>query len=157
MNKKIMAIDYGSKFIGVAVTDSLLMTAQGRPTIIRKNLKTDLNLIIDIILEDQIGLVIIGNPLSENGKKNPTSIKCEAFALKLKKKLLYSNRADLINPKPDIIMWSERFSTQDANLLLEECEIKTKDRKKYLDKLAAIMILESYLSRKKTGCEYGKL
>lgn len=142
--QRVMALDYGEKYIGIAINDVLLFTAQGRPTLLRTNLRDDLAHILGLAKEEQVNTIVIGLPLSEDGTENPTSLRVRAFAKQLEKKIKYSTKgyeADIA-----IEFWDERFTTQDADLLLSEGEIPKKNRKKYLDRLAAVLLLEDYLA-----------
>lgn len=139
-----MALDYGEKYIGIAINDVLLFTAQGRPTLVRTNLRDDLAHILELATAEQVGTIIIGLPLSEDGADNPISLRVRAFAKQLEKKIKYSTKG--YESDVAIEFWDERFTTQDADLLLSEGEIPKKNRKKYLDRLAAVLLLEDYLS-----------
>lgn len=142
--QRVMALDYGEKYIGIAINDVLLFTAQGRPTLLRTNLRDDLAHILGLAKKEQVNTIVIGLPLSEDGTENPTSLRVRAFAKQLEKKIKYSTKgyeADIA-----IEFWDERFTTQDADLLLSEGEIPKKNRKKYLDRLAAVLLLEDYLA-----------
>lgn len=148
--KRIMALDIGSKFIGVAVSDPLFMTAQARKTIVRSSTKADVAQIVGMIKVDNVTELVVGHPISQDGSENPTSQMVLAFVKQLEKKISYTDR---IEKRPVIRMHSERFTTQDADLILEEQGVKKRDRKKYLDELAAIMILENYISSKELDTE----
>lgn len=141
---RIMALDLGTKTIGVAMTDPLQIIPQAHETYWRRNQKEDLGYVVDLIERFQVGTVLIGLPLSDEGEETPMSEKARSFAAQLAKKLRFTTRTAL---RPEIILWDERYSTQDARELLWEQEISKRDHKKYIDQIAASLILEDYLRR----------
>lgn len=140
---KIMGLDVGDATIGVAISDGLLYTAQGKLTIRRTTLKEDIDKLINFIVEDNINKVVVGLPKNMNGSIGPQGEKTEAFANKLAKKIRYSDR--ITDNDIEIIMWDERLTSKAAEKSMIEADLSRKKRKKIIDKIAAIYILQGYL------------
>lgn len=134
--ERIMGLDVGDKTIGIAISDPLLITAQSLKTIKRENIKKDIESIVDIINKYNIKKIVIGIPKNMNNTIGPQSKKVLNFADKLRK------RVNL-----DIVMEDERLTTIQAEKILIEGDVKRKNRKKIIDKVAATYILQSYLDR----------
>ena len=137
---RILAIDLGEKRIGLAISDALGITAQGLPTIQIKNEQEICPKIIEIIKERNVGRVVIGLPKNMNGTLGPQAKKAEKCAQKLRQ---------LSNLPVDFE--DERLSTARAEQVLLEADTSRAKRKKVVDKLAAVIILQSYLARKGIG------
>jgi putative Holliday junction resolvase len=129
-----MALDVGDKTIGVAISDALLMTAQARPTLRRKDLKTDLEALRRIVEENEVSEIVIGQPLHMDGRQSAQSEKVARFAEKLHEIL------DL-----PIVFWDERLTSFAAEQHLEEMGLNWRERRKHVDKVAAMIILQNYL------------
>lgn len=140
---KLMALDYGDKYIGIAVNEPLFMTVHGRDTLVRRSMAEDLSYLLRLASKEEIDLLVIGLPLNECGEETETSAKVRSFARQLNKKMRYSSS----DYRPfETVFWDERFTTLDADLILEEDEIPRSERKKYVDKLAAVLLLENYIA-----------
>lgn len=138
-----MALDYGEKFIGIAVNEPVFMTVHGRETLHRIKTSNDVEHILTLIQNEDVDLLIVGLPLNEKGEETATSEKVRVFVRNLEKKMKYSTKNyKLVR----IELWNERYTTQDATLILEERGIPKSERKKYLDQLSAILLLENYIS-----------
>jgi putative Holliday junction resolvase len=129
-----MALDVGDKRIGVAISDSLLLTAQSRPTLRRKDLKVDLEILRQLAEENEVHEVVVGQPLHMDGKESPQSQKVARFAEELHKVL------DL-----PIVFWDERLTSFAAEQHLEEMGLNWRQRREQVDKIAAMIILQNYL------------
>ena len=129
-----MGLDVGDRNIGVSVSDALLMTAQGRPTLRRTNWETDMQYLRRIAVENEVGKVIVGKPLHMDGRESPQSRKVSRFATKLSKILGLP-----------VILWDERLTSFAAEQHLEEVGLSWRDRRKHVDKVAAMFILQDYL------------
>ena len=134
----ILAIDYGLKRIGLAISDENRLFAFPYSTIENKNNETVINRIKEIILEKEIDLILIG--ISYYKKEVHGKISMEDIVTNFTNKLKKS-----INIKVDII--DERFSTFAANENLKEAGISAKEAKKYIDQEAARLLLEEYISK----------
>ena len=134
---RIMGLDYGSKTVGVAISDPLGITAQGIETITRKDenkLRKTCARIEALIEEYQVEKIVIGLPKHMNNDIGIRAEKSMEFAEMLKR------RTGL-----EVQMWDERLTTMEAERTLIESNIRREDRKKYIDKIAAVFILQGYL------------
>lgn len=148
-----MGLDVGDATIGVAVSDLLYMTAQGRETIRRKSFKEDVDKLVDIIVEKEVIRIIVGLPKNMNGTIGPQGEKTLAFSQKLEKKLRYSDR--IKNKDIEIILWDERLTTVAAERLLIDADVSRKKRKLVIDTVAAGYILQGYLDSLSQNRENG--
>jgi len=137
---RTMGLDMGSHTIGVAVSDELGITAQGLKTLKRKSMEEDLKEIEMIVRQFEIGEIVVGLPKNMDG----TIGKQAEIVLNWVKILM-----DRVNIP--VVSWDERLSTVGASKVLLEADLSRKKRKKVIDKLAAVLILQGYLdqSRKK--------
>ena len=134
---RIMGLDYGSKTVGVAVSDLLGMTAQPVETITRKDenkLRKTCARIEELIKEYEVGKIVLGLPKHMNDDIGDRAEKSIAFGEMLKR------RTGL-----EVIMWDERLTTVEAEQTLIECNVRREDRKKYIDQIAAVFILQGYM------------
>ena len=131
---RIMALDVGERNIGVAVSDALLETAQGRPTLRRTSWDSDVRHLRRIVEEDEVETIVVGNPLHMRGGQSPYGRKVAQFATKLSKTLSLP-----------VILWDERLTSFEAEQQLAEAGLNWRERKKHVDKVAAMLILQAYL------------
>ncbi len=137
--QRILALDVGDKTIGVAVSDPLFISAQGVTTIERIGIKKDCDKVIEFVREYDAGTIVCGLPLMLDGTDSPQTEKVRAFAEKLSNKLRSSGF------KTKVEFYDERFTTKIAEAVLMETGMKRRERKQYVDKQAAVVILQSYL------------
>jgi len=133
---RIMALDVGSRTIGIACSDALLMTAQGIETIRRTSLENDFNRLRELISEYEVHELVVGMPKNMNGTKGDRAEKTEEFVEKMKAVI------DL-----PVTFWDERLSTVMAERQLIAADVSRKKRKGVIDKMAAVVILQGYLDR----------
>ena len=133
-----MGLDYGTKRIGVAMSDELLLTAQGFDTIQRKELQSDLAIIKKAVDSNGVNEVIVGLPLNMNGTYSEKTKEAVLFMDELKKVIN-------IPVKP----WDERLTSMQADRAMLEGDMSRSKRKKLSDRLAAQIILQSYLDSRK--------
>ncbi len=134
---RIMGLDYGSKTIGVAICDPLGITAQGIETIERKTenkLRQSLARIDELVKEYQVEKIVLGFPKNMNNTIGERAEKTLEF------KEMLERRTGL-----EVIMWDERLTTVEAERTLIESNVRRENRKQYIDKIAAVFILEGYL------------
>ena len=134
---RILGLDYGSKTVGVAISDPLGITAQGVGTIWRKqenHLRQTLARIEELISEYQVERIVLGYPKNMNNTIGERAQKSLEF------KEMLERRTGL-----EVIMWDERLTTVEANRTLMEASVRRENRKQYLDQLAAVFILQGYL------------
>ena len=142
---RIMGLDYGSKTVGVAISDALGITAQGIETFERKeeiNLRQTLARIEELVKEYEVEKIVLGFPKNMNNTIGERAEK----SLELKEKL--ERRTGL-----PVIMWDERLTTVEAERTLIESKVRRENRKKYVDKIAAVFILQGYLDSLSMGQE----
>lgn len=143
---RIMGLDYGAKTVGVAISDELLLTAQPVETIKRERetkLRKTLARIEELMEEYQVEKVVIGLPKKLNNEEGDRCERTREFAQMIER------RSGL-----EVIFWDERLTTVSANAVLAEGGVAKENRKAYIDKVAASIILEGYLqsiAEKKEG------
>ncbi|MCI5650552.1 MAG: Holliday junction resolvase RuvX [Fusicatenibacter sp.] len=134
---RIMGLDYGSKTVGVAVSDPLGFTAQGVEIIRRKSenkLRQTLARIEELIREYGVEMLVLGLPKHMNNDMGERAAKSMEFQEMLKK------RTGL-----PVVMWDERLTTVEADRTMMDAGIRREHRKEYVDMLAAVFILQGYL------------
>lgn len=136
---RILCLDIGSKRIGVAATDPMGWTAQGICTIVRQGKNRDFEAIVRHVKDLDAQLVLIGLPLDEEGKDGPAAKKVRKFADELG---FYIKKSSV---EVSIQFWDERYSTSIAEERLIAADVSRAKRKKVIDKMAAVAILEDYL------------
>lgn len=132
---RILGLDVGSKTIGVACSDALLITAQGVETIRRKSEAEDFKRLQELIKEKDVHRIVVGKPRHMNGDYSENMKEIEAFIGRFQKTV----------PDMDIVYWDERLTTVMAESVLKQGNVRREKRKKYIDKMAAILILQNYL------------
>lgn len=138
-----MGLDYGSKTVGVAISDGLLLTAQGTETIVRtqeNKLRKTLARIRTLCEEYEVGEIVLGFPKNMNNTVGDRAEKSLEFAEMLRK------RTGL-----PVVMWDERLTTVEAERTLMESGVRREHRKEYVDRIAAVFILQGYLDRRRAG------
>ena len=138
LDGRIMGLDIGDKTIGVAVSDLMGLTAQGVTTIKRVGKKKDIEAIKKIIAEKQVNKIVSGLPKNMNGTVGPQGEKVQKFCELLKEET-----------NLPIEFWDERLSTVAAERSLIEGNVRRENRKKVIDMLAAVIILQGYLDLKR--------
>jgi len=134
---RLLGLDMGSKRIGVAVSDELGLFAQALTTIERESSAEDLDKIKTLVEERGIEKVVVGLPRRTDGRVGEEAERVLKFVERLQKKL-----------KVPVTTWDEWFSTQAATKTLLEADLPRAKRKKIVDKLAAVIILQGYLESK---------
>ena len=134
---RIMGLDFGSRTVGVAVSDPLFLTAQGVEIIRRKSpnkLRQTLARIEELITEYEVDRIVLGYPKNMNNTEGERCEKTQEFRQMLER------RTGL-----PVILWDERLTTVLADQAMMEGGIRRENRKEYVDKLAAVFILQNYL------------
>lgn len=137
---RIMGLDFGSKTVGVAVSDSLLMTAQGVEIIRRKEenkLRQTLARIEELIVEYEVGEIVLGLPKNMNATEG----------IRVELTLEFNDKLERRTGLP-VHMWDERLTTVAADKTMMEAGIRRENRKEYVDMIAASLILQGYLDRR---------
>ena len=131
---RILALDLGKKRIGLAVSDPLRITAQGLPNLNRTNKRTDLAALDVLVKEREVGLVLMGNPINMGGKEGRQSGWVREFAAALE---AYTH--------VPVQFWDERLTSVEAGRVLRESGISIEKRAAAVDRLSAVILLQSYL------------
>lgn len=135
---RVLGLDYGSKTVGVAISDPLLVTAQGVEIIRRESenkLRRTCARIEEIIRQyGDVGSIVLGYPKNMDNSIGDRARKTEEF------KMILERRCNL-----PVILWDERLTTVAADRTMSETGVKKDDRKKYVDEIAAMLILQGYL------------
>ena len=135
--KRIMGLDFGAKTVGVAVSDPLGITAQGVEVIVRERedkLRRTLARLEELIAQYQVERIVVGCPRHMNGDFGERAEKSLEF------RDMLTRRTGL-----EVVMWDERLTTVAAEQTLIESGVRRENRKKYIDKIAAVFILQGYL------------
>lgn len=130
-----MSLDVGTRTIGIAVSDLLGMIAGGVETIKRTTLERDFERIGQLIKEHDVDTLVVGYPKNMNGTIGERAQSCEAMAEELRQ------RFEGIK----VVLWDERLSTVAAEKVLVDADLRRKKRKKVIDMMAAVVILQNYL------------
>lgn len=131
---RILALDVGSRTFGMAVSDLLGITAQGLPTYRRKNKRTDFAELRRVIDAQGVVEIVVGYPLHMSGDEGTQSHRMQEFAEELRKHFGLP-----------VHLWDERLTTAEASRVLRESEMSIKRRGEVVDRLAAVLILQSFL------------
>src|SRR5438445_5459841 len=131
---RILAIDFGMRRMGLAVSDALGITAQGLPTLERRRIADDLGRIRELIEEYSVERVILGNPVGHSGGPTAMSGRVAEFAEKLRRSL-----------RCPVELWDERLTSVEAGRMLRQSGMGTLKRKRAVDRVAATLLLQAYL------------
>lgn len=131
---RILALDVGRKRIGLALSDPLGVTAQGLETLQRTNIREDLARLAALVREKDIALFLVGLPLHMSGDESRQAQYVRDFAVKLERET-----------RVPVEYWDERLTTVEAERVLKSSGISIEKRARAVDRLAAVILLESYL------------
>jgi putative holliday junction resolvase len=131
---RILGLDVGMRRIGLAISDPLGFTAQGLATLQRRNRRYDFAELRKTVRENDVREIVVGNPLRMSGQTGTQADKMAVFAEQLRREF----------PVP-VHLWDERLSTAEAHRLLDETGIRDSRRREVIDKMAAVLILHSFL------------
>ena len=120
--------------MGLAMSDPLRLTAQGLPTVERRNRREDMNYLKSLVRRHEVSVVIVGNPINMDGSSGPRSIAAGEFASKLEKHL-----------ELEVRLWDERLTSVEANRVLRDAGVPGAERAKSVDQVAAVLLLENFL------------
>ena len=135
---RAMSLDVGTKTIGIATSDLLWMIANGVETIRRTSVERDFARIGELIKEHEVSTLVVGYPKNMNGSIGERAQICEAFADELRTRF----------PQAKVVLWDERLSTVAAEKVLVDADMRRNKRKKIIDMMAAVVILQNYLDSK---------
>ena len=138
---RILALDVGTKNIGMAICDPLGITAQSLPTIRRKGqTEKDVQFVTDAVKEYAVETIVVGLPKNMNGTEGPSCDMAKEFAAEVEKAV-----------DTPIVFWDESLTSRIAENAMIEADLSRKKRKQKVDSLAAILILQNYLDYLKSG------
>jgi len=137
LRPRVLGLDVGARRIGVAVSDPLWITAQGLETIHRRNKRKDFEQLAHVIREYEVSEIVVGYPLRLSGAEGTQSEKMQLFAEDLRKHF-----------KLPVHLWDERLTSSQAHRILKEAEISIEKRGKAVDRMAAMLILQSWMESK---------
>lgn len=132
---RVLALDVGDRTVGIAASDALGFTAQGVETIRRKSLQQDLHRLQELMEQYETKTLVVGLPKNMDGTQGERCDIVRAFAEEIKK----------VVPEVKIIFWDERLSTVAAAKSLIAADVSRAKRRKVIDKMAAVFILQGYL------------
>ena len=135
---RAMSLDVGTKTIGIATSDLLWMIANGVETIRRTSVERDFARIGELIKEHEVSTLVVGYPKNMNGSIGERAQIWEAFAEELRTRF----------PQAKVVLWDERLSTVAAEKVLVDADMRRNKRKKIIDMMAAVVILQNYLDSK---------
>jgi putative Holliday junction resolvase len=137
---RILALDVGKKRIGLAISDALGISAQGLPTLHRVRIREDLKNLTQLIRDREVVMLLIGNPLHMSGDESRQSSYTKEFGDRLR-----------LETGVPVVYWDERWTTVAAEKVLREAHATLEQRKKAVDRLSAVILLESYLDVRHVG------
>ena len=137
---RILALDHGTKRIGVAVSDETRTIAQPLEFIPAEPFADFLARLKQLLVEKEIGLILVGLPRNMDGSYGPAALKVQTFVAALKDAIAVP-----------IKTWDERLTSSQANKILIQGNVRRDKRKEKVDKMAAAILLQSYLERRGTG------
>jgi putative Holliday junction resolvase len=137
---RVLALDLGKRRIGVAVSDELGLTAQGLETLQRTNIREDVSRLAELVSEYGVGEIVLGKPLHMDGREGRQVEWVKDFAERLRGKLAVPVR-----------LWDERLTTVEAERMLKTSGISIRKRALAVDRVAAVLLLESYLGARGGG------
>ncbi len=132
---RILAIDHGTVRMGIARSDELKMIAQPLEYIPAEPLENFWESLGKIVLEKEVEMILVGMPRNMNGTYGPASEKVRAFIAAMRERL----------PEMPVRTWDERLTSSEANRLLIQGDVRRNQRKEKVDKMAAAILLQSYL------------
>lgn len=137
---KILGLDLGTRTVGIAISDNLEMIASAVETyrFREDDFDSALNRVIEIVNEKKVNKIILGYPKHMNGDVGEKAILCEQFKVRLEEKL-----------NIEVVLFDERWTTKLAQNRLLEFDLSRNKRKKIIDKMAAVVILQNYLDGKR--------
>lgn len=132
---RAMSLDVGTKTIGVAASDLMMMIAGGVETIRRTSPQKDFERLTQLVKEYEVDTLVVGYPKNMNGSVGERAQMCEVFAEELRQHF----------PDVKVVLWDERLSTVAAEKVLVDADMRRKKRRQVIDMMAAVVILQNYL------------
>lgn len=146
-NSRVLALDWGEKRVGVAISDPLGITAQGLTTMSRRNHQKDLSYLRSLVAKHSVSLVLLGNPLRMNGTEGTQADKMKAVKKDLEEHL-----------EREVRLWDERLTSMEAHRVLSEAGVTQATRGQSVDRMAAVLLLQNFLdAQPRSARERGEL
>ena len=130
----MLALDWGEKHVGLAISDPLGLTAQGLPTMSRRNRQKDQNFLKSLALRHSVSLILMGNPLQMNGEEGIQAGKVRLVAGQIEEHLRIPVR-----------LWDERLTSVEANRFMQDAGVSSRKRGQSVDRMAAVLLLQNFL------------
>lgn len=140
MPARLLGLDFGSRRIGIAVSDELGLTAQPVLTLVRRNLRQDLKSIGRLLRKFDCSAIVLGNPLYLSGDVSPQAAKTQAFAESLREACALP-----------VHLWDERLSSAEAHRHLDAAGRARTTHRDVVDQVAAVLILQSFLDARRSS------
>src|SRR5262245_3760668 len=137
---RILAIDYGSRRMGLAISDPLGITAQGLETLQRRNKRADFAHLERVLRDYEVREIVLGYPLRMSGEAGAQSEKVTRFGEELRQRF-----------NLPVHLWDERLTSAEANRLLRDAEVSIEQRTRAVDRMAAVLILQSFLQARSSS------
>ena len=145
LRERILALDVGARRIGLAISDPLGITAQGLETLQRSSKRADLERLESIVRAHEVGEIVVGHPLRLSGSASAQTAKVEEFAEQLRQRF-----------QLPIHFWDERLTSAQAHRVLRESGISIRKRGQAVDRMAAVLILQSFLDSRQQSAISGQ-
>ena len=142
---RILGIDYGTKRLGLALSDEDEILASPLPVRMRTSLAEDLKFVSDLVVEKTVGAIVLGLPLNMNGSRGGMARAVQGFADELRRTC-----------NVPVVLFDERLTTSEAERVLVQADISRKKRKSLRDGLAAVLILQGYLDSQRSDIDHTK-
>ena len=133
-NSRVLALDWGTKRVGLAISDPLGLTAQGLPTLSRRNKQQDLNYLKSLARKHRVSFILLGMPLQMDGQEGTQAEKARSLAKDLEQHL-----------KIPVQLWDERLTTVEAHRVLLDAGVSPAKRGQFVDQMAAVLLLQNFL------------
>jgi putative Holliday junction resolvase len=140
---RVLALDVGKRRIGLAVSDELGITAQGLETLTRTNIRQDLTRLAEVVAERNVAVILIGRPLHMSGQEGRQAAYTQEFAARLQ-----------THTGLPVEFWDERLTSVEAERVLKQSGISIEKRARAVDRLSAVLLLQSFLDRRQLKSGY---
>ena len=131
---RVLALDWGAKRVGMAISDPLGITAQGLSTMSRKNRERDLNHLKSVARKHNVTLILLGMPLQMDGTEGPHAEMIRSLAGELENRL-----------GVEVRLWDERLTSVEAHRMFQEAGVSASKRRQSVDRIAAVLLLQNFL------------
>ena len=136
-DSRILALDWGERRVGLALSDPLGISAQGLPTMERRNHRQDMNFLRSLIRKHHVALILLGNPLQMSGEQGSRAVRMGEVAEQLRTQL-----------EIEVQLWDERLTSLEAHRVLDQAGVIHSERGGAVDRMAAVLLLQNFLDRR---------